>query len=290
MDGPAFFSGGAGLTALGARGHTGSMKRACLTAGLAGLLIAVSTVRSEGGGWYDPKQNHDRIISRVLSEAADQRKRVLVEVGMDECPSVRQLDALLARDQEIAAALDQGFVHLRFSIYGADQSKWIKSHLPPLRATPSLFVLDESGRLLYTQEPTTLESGRDYDRVKVKKFLEKWATPDRTQEAIAQTRSLMPEIMDLASPKITAAELPVVVYYYSPKSSEGKELTATLENISVDYAGRAEFFSIDTDRAGPAAFPRLVLIKGGKRRSVPLPEKSREEDKIKATLDAWLSR
>jgi len=268
------------------------------TALLAGLLIAAAADRSDAAGFYDPAQNHEKIIAEAIDAAADQRKRVLVEVGAEECPWVRRLDALFVRDKEIAATLEQGFVLLRFSIHGADRSKWVRSHLPELNATPSLFVLDEDGRLLFTQDTTPLESGAGYDRGRVMAFLGKWATPDRTAEAVAQTSSLMPEVADIASPKIAAAELPVVVYYYSPKSRDGRELTTTLENISVDYSDKAAFFTIDADKAKtasvpgrkPAAIPRLVLMKGGKRRTVPLPEEGRDEDKVRALLDSWLAR
>lgn len=272
------------------------MRAATLTAA-AVLLISAAAGRSGGAGFYDPSQNHDRIISAALSEAADQKKRVFVEVGMEGCPSVRRLDSLIARDREIAAAIEQGYVHLRFSIHGADQSKWVKSHLPRLHATPSLFVLDETGRLLYTQEPMTLESGGNYDRVRVMRFLGTWATPVSSAPVVEETQILMPEIPDLSSPKVVAAELPVVVYYYLPKSPEGKDLTTALENISVDLSEKAQFYTIDAGKAGAALpagktapIPRLLLLKGGKRRTVALPEENREEDKLRALLGSWLAR
>lgn len=264
---------------------------------LAGLLLAAGVGRSEGGGPYDPAQNTDRLISQVLADARRQRKRVLVEVGSDQCRWVRKLDALMDDDKEISGMLDRGYVHLRLPIQSASENQWVRSHLPELNETPSLFVLERDGGLLHRQDSVPLESGDGYDRGKVLGFLGEWASQE-SAEAGGELVEGIPEIEDAASPEVAAAELPVVVYYRSSRSPAEPKLTAILEEIAADAFGKAQFFAVDADKpkragrpsADAAAGPSLLLLKDGKRRKVSLSAGGGSAKELKAQIESWLSR
>ena len=49
------------------------------------------------------------------------------------------------------------------------------SHFPKITAYPHLFVLDQDGRLLHTQNTNLLESGKSYNIKAVEEFLRAWA-------------------------------------------------------------------------------------------------------------------
>ena len=44
-------------------------------------------------------------------------------------------------------------------------------------AYPHLFVLDEAGKLLHSQDTALLEAGKSYDLAKFTRFLKDWSPP-----------------------------------------------------------------------------------------------------------------
>jgi len=53
-----------------------------------------------------------------------------------------------------------------------NRNKKVLSKFPSISGYPHLFVLDESGNLIHSQDTAELESGDNFDREKVIKFLQ----------------------------------------------------------------------------------------------------------------------
>lgn len=243
--------------------------------------------KSNGGGFYDPGQNPEKIVLDTLFKAHKQKKRIIIQVGTNECPSVNKLDELFIGDKKIAARLERDFIHMRLPLHQAFESNWVRSHLPPVDSTPTLFVLEQDGSLLVSPEWTSLVTNKTYDRDKILGLLGEWSSPRGAPEAAVPAEDavdMMPEIEGLGSPKITGAELPIVVYFRSSQATTEKELTATLEEVAADSFGKAEFFTVNAD------FPRLVLIKNGKRRTISIPPEGRPAKELRSLIAAWLSQ
>ncbi|MGE5810097.1 MAG: thiol-disulfide isomerase, partial [Ignavibacteria bacterium] len=56
-----------------------------------------------------------------------------------------------------------------------NENKKFLSKYPKIPGYPHLFVLDENGKLLHSQNTSELEKGRGHDREKVFAFLKEWA-------------------------------------------------------------------------------------------------------------------
>ena len=56
-----------------------------------------------------------------------------------------------------------------------NENKKVLSKYPKIAAYPHLFVLDNTGKLLHSQDTGKLETGDRHDPAKVIPFLKKWA-------------------------------------------------------------------------------------------------------------------
>jgi hypothetical protein len=56
-----------------------------------------------------------------------------------------------------------------------NENKAVLSHYPEVKGYPHIFVLDEDGKLLHSQDTSELELGKSYDPEKFFAFLRKWA-------------------------------------------------------------------------------------------------------------------
>jgi hypothetical protein len=56
-----------------------------------------------------------------------------------------------------------------------NENKAVLSRYPEIKGYPHLFVLEEDGELLHSQDTSPLELGASYDLQKLFTFLRKWA-------------------------------------------------------------------------------------------------------------------
>ena len=225
---------------------------------------------------------------------ARQGKRVLIEVGTDQCvdpPAGR----LANSDAQVAGMLGSLFIHMRVPPEALGQEGTFLSRLPRPEGVPHLYILDEEGGLLVSQETGALESGQGHDRGKVLDFLTQWA-PESPEAAATANASLemIPAAAGLDAEEIRASELPVVVLFYAEGAPLEMKRLAALEDSADRYFGKVNFFRIEAaaaKRAGKlpkeaAATPYLLFIQDGKRRGRTLPKGAQGEPA--KVLEAWL--
>ncbi len=266
-----------------------------LAAGVFWAWVPGKACAAPAGALYEPIRDLPRHSSATVAQARGQGKRVLIEVGTDQCVWTRRLDGLLNSDAQVAGMLGSLFIHMRVPPEALGQEGTFLSRLPRPEGVPHLYILDEEGGLLVSQETGALESGQGHDRGKVLDFLTQWA-PESPEAAATANASLemIPAAAGLDAEEIRASELPVVVLFYAEGAPLEMKRLAALEDSADRYFGKVNFFRIEAaaaKRAGKlpkeaAATPYLLFIQDGKRRGRTLPKGAQGEPA--KVLEAWL--
>ncbi|MEO7742761.1 MAG: thioredoxin family protein [Usitatibacter sp.] len=119
-------------------------------------------------------------VDAALAQAAKGGKRVLVDFGGNWCGDCKVLDANLRR-AENAALLDKHYVlvHVNVGDKGIDNNFDIAERygIPLKKGVPALAVLENDGRLVYSQKNGEFESMRTLDPKSVQEFLDRWRGP-----------------------------------------------------------------------------------------------------------------
>ena len=152
---------------------------------LASVLFAGSPVRTQEksavmSGFtpmsrFDPARDATGDIKDALREAQVQGKRVLIDVGGEWCIWCRRLDTLFQQNRELNDYREQNFVTVKVNWSPENKNEAILSQYPKVAGYPHLFVLDNDGKLLHSQDTGKLESGKHHDPEKVMAFLKLWA-------------------------------------------------------------------------------------------------------------------
>jgi thiol:disulfide interchange protein len=119
----------------------------------------------------DPKAD----IAAALEEAKREHKRVLLDFGGDWCGDCQVLD-IYFRQPPNDRLLADNFVLVHVWIGHIDHNLEYpeKYGVPIHKGVPALAVLDEKGKVLYSQQSGEFEDMRHMDVSSVTAFLERW--------------------------------------------------------------------------------------------------------------------
>jgi thioredoxin-related protein len=126
---------------------------------------------------FDPARDPDADVRSATVEAKRTGKRILLDVGGEWCIWCRRLDTLFMKNPELADQLHEGFVTVKVNYSKENKNEKFFSGFPKVPGYPHLFVLDESGKLLHSQDTGVLESGKGYDPAKIVDFMNSWGKP-----------------------------------------------------------------------------------------------------------------
>jgi thioredoxin-related protein len=155
------------------------MKRALLVL-LFGMLLGPGSGAAQDktahspAAKFDPGRDAAKDIQNAMVEAQKTSKRILLDVGGEWCIWCRRLDTLFSTNKDLAEVLHKEFVVVKVNYSKENKNEAVLSRYPKIPGYPHLFVLDESGKLLHSQDTGELESGKGHDRDKVMAFLKKW--------------------------------------------------------------------------------------------------------------------
>jgi thiol:disulfide interchange protein len=149
------------------------------------IIIAGSYAQArEGGGGnktyvpvtrFDPARDAAKDIRVAVAEARRSGRRVLLDVGGDWCIWCRRLDTLFATHREISDYRDAHYVVVTVNWSKENKNERVLSRYPPVSGYPHLFVLEDDGSLIHSQDTGQLEKGKGHDPDKVMVFLKRWA-------------------------------------------------------------------------------------------------------------------
>jgi len=128
---------------------------------------------------FDPTRNPERDLATALVQAKAEGKRVLVDVGGEWCSWCHRMDSFFDQNGDARTLRDANYVWLKINFSLDNKNAKLLARWPKIEGYPHLFVLDASGKLLYSEDTSRLESGKGYSRERFMAFLERWKPPSR---------------------------------------------------------------------------------------------------------------
>lgn len=153
--------------------------RRILVAGLLALLVAVgSPARAAQPDIYPPPQQASADIGAALKRATASHKRVILDFGGNWCTDCHVLD-LYFHDATNAPLLAAHYilVHINVGHFDANEDIAARYQIPLGKGVPAIAVLDEQGKLLYSQKTGEFETMRHMQSGAVTDFLVRWKRP-----------------------------------------------------------------------------------------------------------------
>ena len=123
---------------------------------------------------YDPKRNAAEDIQGAIKEAQRTNKRILLEVGGEWCSWCHTLDRFFVANPHLLLLREKNFVTVKINFSEENPNKETLSRYNAIPGYPHLFVLEQDGKFLHSQDTSVLESGSSYDLERLTTFLTRW--------------------------------------------------------------------------------------------------------------------
>lgn len=123
---------------------------------------------------FDPNRDSEKDLKFGIEIAKKQNKMILLDVGGEWCPWCHKLDKTFKEDKEIAKILAEKYVVIKINYSQENKNEKVLSKYPEIKGFPHLFVLNNQGKLVHSQDTGELETGDHHDHDKVMTFLKKW--------------------------------------------------------------------------------------------------------------------
>ena len=114
-------------------------------------------------------------IAQAIKTATTAHKHIILDFGGNWCGDCQVLD-IYFHQQPNLSLLDDNYVlvHVDVGHYDKNLDLAAKYDIPLKRGVPALAVLDQHGRILYSQKNGEFESMRRMDPASVTEFLNQW--------------------------------------------------------------------------------------------------------------------
>jgi len=156
-------------------------RRAAACAAVCGLALGLAgTGHASQPDIYPPSSQAQADLNAGLAAAAAAHKRVIVDFGGNWCTDCHVLD-LYFHDATNRPLLEAGYVlvHVNIGRHDANLDLAARYQIPLDKGVPALALLDEHGKLLFTQKGGEFEDMRHMSSSAVTEFLTHWK-PSRT--------------------------------------------------------------------------------------------------------------
>jgi thiol:disulfide interchange protein len=153
--------------------------RTVLASAAASLFIAIgSPAGSAQPDIYPPPAQASADIATALKNAAATHKRVILDFGGNWCTDCHVLD-LYFHDAANRTLLEANFilVHVNVEHMDANEDIAARYQIPLTKGVPAVAVLDDRGKLLYSQKTGEFEAMRLMQSGAVTDFLNRWRRP-----------------------------------------------------------------------------------------------------------------
>ena len=154
-----------------------SSRRLYLIAAALFMVIAALSVSAHAAAReiYPAPEEAKGDLAAALKSARAQHKRVILDFGGNWCGDCQVLD-IYFHDPVNKPLLEENFILVHINIGRMDRNEEIaeRYQIPLHRGVPALAVLDEHGRLLYSQRNGEFEAMRRMEINSVTSFLLQW--------------------------------------------------------------------------------------------------------------------
>ena len=159
------------------------MKKHLLITLLAALISLTVSAQSNLKKVYNEEIDQVEQIDKALKQAKNEGKFVIAQVGGNWCRWCLMFADFIEKDAELTKFIDENFVFIHSNYNPRERADekalaMLKKLGNPERfGFPVFVVMDESGKVIHTQDSSYLEEGNGYNRDKVVRFFQNW-TPE----------------------------------------------------------------------------------------------------------------
>ncbi len=130
--------------------------------------------------FYDPARNPAEDLRQAIPIAANEHKRILLELGGDWCIWCKHMDDFYVAHPELLQFRADHYVLVKVNVSNENMNEEFLSPFPPAAGYPHIYILDSDGTFLHSQDTAALEDGADSYVLDVfMAFLQKWAPPSQ---------------------------------------------------------------------------------------------------------------
>ena len=139
------------------------------------LALGAAAARSANREIYPDPAQAKTDLAAAFKTAAETHKRVLIDFGGNWCGDCQVLD-IYFHNAENLPLLEKNYVLVHVNIGHMDENQDIAAQyqVPLDRGVPALAVLNERGKLLYSQKAGEFEAMRRMESSSVTSFLVQW--------------------------------------------------------------------------------------------------------------------
>ncbi|MBR1990105.1 MAG: thioredoxin family protein [Firmicutes bacterium] len=159
------------------------MKRHLIVTAIAALLALTASAQSDLKKIYDENTDPVEQIDKAVRQAKKEGKFVISQVGGNWCRWCLMFADFVEKDAELTQFIDENFVFIHSNYNPRERAgektlEMLKKLGNPERfGFPVFVVMDQTGKVIHTQDSSFLEEGNGYSRDKVVRFFQNW-TPE----------------------------------------------------------------------------------------------------------------
>ena len=160
------------------------MKRIVLLGFMALFLTVATSAQTALKKVYNDDLNPLEQIDQAVAKAKADGKFVVCQVGGNWCPWCLRFADFITNDTTISKVISENFeyIHVNYNprkSEGAVKAQEAAALMKRLDncgrfGFPVFVVLDESGKVIHTQDSSFLEEGQSYNQEKVLRFFKNW--------------------------------------------------------------------------------------------------------------------
>lgn len=124
---------------------------------------------------FDPLRNPMADLAAAVITAAKERKRIILDVGGEWCGWCVYMDKFFYQNPKLDKLRNDNYVWVKVNMSPENENTAFLAPFPVPTGYPHLYVLDETGKMIHSQDTASLESGKSYDIAIFTAFLKKWS-------------------------------------------------------------------------------------------------------------------
>jgi len=139
------------------------------------LLLAQEVENKNTKAKFDPARDPFADVKAAVEEAGKNQKRIMLDVGGEWCIWCHRLDKFIDENEEIKTLLHENYIVIKVNYSPENKNEKFLSQFPKVPGYPHIFILDETGKFLHSQDTGKLEKDKSYNAQLLLDFLKEWS-------------------------------------------------------------------------------------------------------------------
>ncbi len=123
---------------------------------------------------FDPLRDPKADLAAAVIVATKTNKRIILDVGGEWCGWCVYMDKFFFQNPKLDKLRNDNYVWVKVNMSPENENPAFLAQYPVPTGYPHLYVLDETGKLLHSQDTSPLEAGNGYNLAKFTAFLKAW--------------------------------------------------------------------------------------------------------------------